>query len=296
MVDTKGARVAALVVLALWSGLLACGVVVTLLARRAPRQQAAAAGEIPRAVARRTALLRWAGVTVGLLVGVVAAQLGDLGVGLLLAAPLFGLCTLVGVLAGELTVRPPHGPTRTATVEVRRIRDYLPRHLSRAVAVAGGVLLVLLAATTAAGSPDDMGRPGRSLTRQCTADMFESRGPWPGSFYTGGLAVVVLAGLLLAYLALRAIVRRPRPGSPGDLAVDDALRRRAGYVVTGAVGVLIALPLAGVSLTAASGLLGTSCAPMWWTIAGWGAARPDSRVVHHGGLVWRCGVASNGQG
>lgn len=277
-----------LVILALWSGLLACGVAAVFLARQAGRRPAAAAGEIPRAVARRTALLRWAGVTAGLVVGVVAAQSGDLGVGLLLAAPLFGLCTLVGVLAGELTVRPPRGPTRTATVEVRRIRDYLPRHLSRAVAVAGGVLLVLITATTAAGSPDDMGRPGRWLTRQCTADMSESRGPWPGSFYTAGLAVVVLIGLLLAYLALRAIVRRPRPGSPDDIAVDDALRRRAGYVVTGAVGVLIAIPLAGVSLTAASGLLGTSCAPMWWTIAGWGllALTPASFA-----MVGWCGAA-----
>src|SRR5215211_664299 len=89
-----------------------------------------AAGELPQAVARRTAMLRWAGVTIGVIVGIIAARSGDLGMGLLMAAPLFGLCALVGVLAGELTVRPPRGPTRTAAVEVRRIRDYLPRHLS----------------------------------------------------------------------------------------------------------------------------------------------------------------------
>lgn len=258
--------------LVLLFGLVACVMAVVaaaFLMGRARRPPTDAVGEIPRAVARRTAMLRWAGVTIGVAVGIIAAGSGDLGVGLLLAAPLFGLCALIGVLAGELTVRPPRGPTRTAPVEVRRIRDYLPRHLSRVVAVAGGVLLILVGGTTAAGGPDDMGRPGRWLTRQCTIEMSESRGPWPGSYYTGGLMLVVLIGLLMAYLAVRTIVRRPRSGSAVDLAVDDAQRRRAAYVVTGAVGVLVAIPLAGVSLTAANGLLGMSCAPMWWTITGW---------------------------
>jgi hypothetical protein len=208
-------------------------------------------------------------VTIGVIVGVIVARSGDLGVGLLLAAPLFGLCALIGVLAGELTVRPPDGPMRTATIEVRRIRDYLPHRLGRAVAAGGAVLLVLLAATTAAGSPDDMGRPGRSLGRQCTPGTFESHGPWPGVFYTGRLVIVVLAGLLMAFLAVRAIVRRPRSGGASDLAGDDALRRRAARTVTGAAGILIAIPLAGVSLTAAGGLLGNSCAPTSWTVAGW---------------------------
>jgi hypothetical protein len=255
-------------ILVLLFGLMACGVLVALLARRAPRQPAVAAGDIPRAVAHRTAVLRWAGVTIGVIVGVITARSGDLGMGLLLAAPLFGLCVLVGVLAGELTARPPHGPTRTAAVEVRRIRDYLPRPLGRVVATAGGVLLVMLTATTWAGSTDGMGRPGRSLTWQCTIDSFESHGPWPGVFYTGRLVVVVLVGLLMAYLAVRAIVQRPRFGSTTDVAVDDALRKRSARVVTGAVGVLIAIPLAGVSMTAAGGLLGISCAPSWWTIMG----------------------------
>lgn len=256
-------------ILVLLFGLMTCGVLVALLVRRVPRQPAVAAGDISRAVARRTAVPRWAGVTIGLIVGLIAARSGDLGMGLLLAAPVFGLCVLIGVLIGELTVRPPHGRTRTAAVEVRRIRDYLPCQLSRVVATVGGVLLVLLAATTSAGGPDDMGRPGRSLTRQCTSDTLESHGPWPGLFYTGRLVAIVLVGLLMAYIAVRTIVRRPRSGSTSDLAVDDALRKRSTRVVTGAVGVLIAIPLAGVSLTAAGGLLSISCAPTWWTIMGW---------------------------
>jgi hypothetical protein len=218
-------------------GLMACGVLVALLVWRFSRRPADEAVDSSRAVARRTAMLRWAGVTIGLIVGVIAARSGDLGTGLLLAAPLFGLCTLIGVLAGELTVRPPRGPTRTAAVEVRRVDDYLPHRLSRVVAAAGGILLALLTATAAAGSPDDMGRPGRSLARQCTSDTFESHGPWPGMFYAGQLAVVVLVGLLMAYVAVHVIVRRPRSGGAGDLAGDDAQRRRAARTVTGAAGI-----------------------------------------------------------
>lgn len=254
---------AVLPIVMLVAGLVGFGVLAALLVWRPVRR-------IPTVVARRAATLRWAGVTIGLIAGLIAARSGDLGMGLLMAAPLFGLCALVGVLGGELLVRPPRGPTRTAAVEVRRIRDYLPRQLGRAVAVAGGLLLILLTVTTAAGSSDDMGRPGRSLSRQCTSDMSVSHGPWPGLYYTGRLAFVVAAGLLMAYLALRVIVRRPRSGNTDDMAVDDALRKRAARTVTGAVGVLIAIPLAGVSLTAAGGLLGISCAPTWWDIAGFG--------------------------
>jgi hypothetical protein len=212
-----------------------------------------------------TAMLRWAGVVVGAVVAVLAARSGGLGTGLLLAAPLFGLCVLIGVLAGELTVRAPRGATRTAAVEVRRIGDYAPRPLGWAVAAAAGALVVLVAVTAAAGSADDLGRPGRALVRQCTATSFESHGPWPGRFYAGPLAIVVLAGSLLTLVVMRAIARRPRSGADGD----DAQRRRSARTVTGAAGVLVAIPLAGVSLTAAVGLLGIACAPLWWKVAGW---------------------------
>ncbi|WP_432990372.1 hypothetical protein [Dactylosporangium sp. CA-233914] len=74
----------------------------------------------------------------------------------------------------------------------------------------------------------------------------------------------------MAYVAVYTIVRRPRSGSTSALAGDDTLRRRAARNVAGGVGTLIALPLAGVSLTAADGLLGISCAPTWRTVTGWG--------------------------
>ncbi|WP_424537211.1 hypothetical protein ACOZ38_14590 [Sphaerisporangium viridialbum] len=189
---------------------------------------------------------------------------------MMLAAPLFGLCVLAGVLVGEFSVRASDGQTRQAVVEVRQVRDYLPRQLSRAVITAACALVALLLATTAAGSPDDLGRAGRSLFRRCSPTSAEGHGPWAGSFYSFPLGIVVLVGVVAAVLALRQIVRRPRPENPsGRIVSDDVLRRRAANAVTGACGVLVTIPLIGVSLVTAAGLLSITCRPVSWTVTGW---------------------------
>jgi hypothetical protein len=218
---------------------------------------------------RRTTRWRWAGVAVGATLGVAVAATDSLDLGALLAAPVFGLCVLVGVLIGEASVAPPGGPTRTAALEVRTVRDYLPRRMSRTVGVAAVGLLALLAVTTANSGPDDAGNPGRALELRCPPAT-EDHGPWPGAFYSVPLAVVVLLGLVVAYVVLRNIVRRPRPGGAPDLiAVDDASRRRAARAVTGAGGILVGLPLAGVAATASWSLLDTACGPDWGRPVGW---------------------------
>lgn len=216
-------------------------------------------------IARTTGRARLVGVAVGVVVGVVAAYHGGLGRGLLLAAPLFALCVLAGVLVGELRVGAPSGPIRQAALEVRRVRDYLPRALARAVAAAGTLLALILVLTTAAGSPDDMGRAGRELVRRCSAAMTSGAGAWPGSYYSLPLAVVVLVGLVASGVVLTRVVRRPRQSH--DLEVDETMRRSAAGAVTAAVGLLIAIPLAGVSLVAGAAMVGISCHPAWWTIA-----------------------------
>jgi len=226
--------------------------------------------EVPAAVQRRTAMWRWSGVAAGAIAAVAVAASGALGRGLMLAAPLFGLFVLAGVLAGELSVRAPAERTRRAAVAVRRIADYVPRGLAGAVALAVTMLVALLCTTTAMGSADDLGRPGRVLVRQCSAALTEGHGPWVGSFYSIPLAVVVLVGLTAAAVALRQVVRRPRPGDPADLAAaDDELRRRAARTVIGACGVLITVPLIAVSLVTAEGFLAIGCRPGWWTAAAW---------------------------
>src|SRR3954452_3704237 len=77
-------------IVALVSVTIGFGVLAVLLLGRVPRELAAAAADVPREAARRMTVPRWAGVTGGVLAGVVAARSGGLGTGLLIAAPLFG--------------------------------------------------------------------------------------------------------------------------------------------------------------------------------------------------------------
>ncbi len=199
-----------------------------------------------------------------------AAGQGPLGRGPLLAGPVFGLCVLAGVAAGEISVRPAADRTRMAAVEVRRVRDYLPRGLAAAVTAAAAVLAALVAVTTVTAGPDDLGRAGRVLLLSCQAGLQQTYGPWPGSFYSVPLGAVVAAGLIAGGGALRVVIRRARTGADAvAVAADDALRRRAARTITGACGILVALPLAGVCLVSAGALLSISCHPAWWTYAGW---------------------------
>jgi hypothetical protein len=140
-------------------------------------------------------------------VGTVSATAGSLGRGVVLAGPLLAWCVLLGVVVGELRVTAPPEGERTAVLETRRVRDYLPWRLATVVLTAAVLLAGLLVTTTALGSGDAMGRAGRTLFRGCSASTSEATGPWPGSFYSVPLAVVVGCGLLLAAVALRQVVR-----------------------------------------------------------------------------------------
>jgi hypothetical protein len=215
-------------------------------------------------VQRSTARWRTAALGVGVVVGTVSATAGSLGRGVVLAGPLLAWCVLLGVVVGELRVTAPPEGERTAVLETRRVRDYLPWRLATVVLTAAVLLAGLLVTTTALGSGDDMGRAGRTLYRQCSAVRSEASGPWPGSFYSLPLAVVVGCGLLLAAVALRQVVRRPRQGV--DRSADDVLRRRAAETVTAAAGLLVVVPFAGVALVGGAALGSVSCAPAAWRV------------------------------
>ena len=131
-----------------------------------------------------------------------------------------------------------------------------------------------------------MDRAGRTLARQCSPILGQAVGPWPGSFYAVPLALVVLSGLVLAGLALRRVVHRPRSGD--DPRVDDALRRSAAEAVVAGCGLLVAVPLAGVSFFAALAVLGLDCAPAVWTAA---AAALGLLVPALAVLATRCALA-----
>lgn len=254
------------------SGLLALAVVVAVVlvvagARHAARP--AGAGARPssaavRAIARTTGRWRAAGLLGGAAAAAVVVQTGALGRGWLLAAPMFGLVVLAGAVTGELRAGRPRGAARTAALRTRRIRDALPPALSRSVLSAAVALALLLVVTTATGSTDDLGRPGRELLLRCSAAVTEAHGPWPGSFYSLPVGGLVLCGLLVAGLALRRVVLRP--WQPDDPDSDDLLRSRSAEAVTAAAGVLVAVPLAGAAAVAAAGLQGVGCGPVWFPV------------------------------
>ena len=233
-------------------------------------RKTATEADAPVTVRRHIAIWRWSGIAVGALAALAAAVSGTLGMGLMVAAPVFGASVLAGVLAGELSVRAPTGRTRRASIAVRHASDYIPRRLACSVATAAVGLGALLTMTTSIGSADSLGNAGRTLIRQCSAALTEGHGPWLGSFYSVPVAIMIFIGLTAAAFAMRQIVRRSRPGDPAALAAaDDILRSRAARTVTGACGVFVTVPLIASSLITAEGLLGISCRPNWWTAAAW---------------------------
>jgi hypothetical protein len=243
--------------------LLVAGLLVAVLLARPPLAVPARLG----AVARATRRWRLVGLLVGLVAAAWSVSSGALGRGLLLAVPLLCLCVLLGVVVGELGVRPPPTDRRSAALEVRRAGTYLPRVLTPLVAAATLSLGALLSFASAVGSADDLGRAGRALSRACSAVSAESSGPWPGSFYALPLGAVVVSGLVVAAVALTSITRRPRQGE--DPEVDDQLRQHAARGVVAAVGLLVTVPLVGTGLLAAGQLLRICAAPPAWTAVGW---------------------------
>jgi hypothetical protein len=248
--------------------LLVLAVVLIVAAVRPQPEPAGRAGPRLSIVRRRTSRWRWAGVALGMVLAGVALQFGGaLGRGLMVAGPLFALGILTGVITGELRVAAPTRAARSAPLEVRRVRDYVPRRLAVAVALGTVTLGALLLTTTALGSPDDLGRAGRWLVQACSEASTQGRGPWPGLFYSLPLAMIVLGGLVAAAAALQQVVRRPRQGE--DTAVDDTLRRHAASAVVAASGILVTVPLAGVGSIAGIALLGITCPPWWMPVLGW---------------------------
>ena len=227
------------------------------------------------AVARthlRTTAWRLAGLVVGILAAVtLAASPPDwLGLGVALAAPTFALCLLAGVIVGEVTGTAPAGATRTAAIEVRAARLFLPRAMTWWVVALTVGLTAFLTLTSLVADADDMGRAGRSLTVICGADHGETAGPWPGAYYSLPIGAAMLVGLGAAALAARAVARRRRP-QPDEAArtADDRIRRASARAITAACGVLTATPLAGSAQLAGGALLRVGCASPLLHLAGW---------------------------
>lgn len=210
-------------------------------------------------------LIRVAGIVAGLVAGYAVAGADRHGLGQALAVPVFGACLLAGVFLGELALpRPPTSGVRSARLTPRRVRDYLPRFPSIVLAALGGALLVLLTITTATGSADDEGRPGRVLWFDCPplddgSQMSSGRGPWPGVYYSVPILLTVLATAVVAAVVLRAVVHRSHADG-GDLSADG-YRRRSASTVMATLGLVVAVPLAGSAVFAGSAVRGGACTP-----------------------------------
>lgn len=285
----------------LWCAAVALAVAVGVVLRARPGAAPATGEHVDAAAvergARRAEVFRLLGVIGGGVVALVMAggAVGRLGLGIALAAPAFALCLLAGALAGEVAATVPVGASRTATLEVRTARRYLPRGLARWVGALAAGLLVLLTATSLSASPDDLGRAGRSLILACGADRTVAVGPWPGSYYSLPIGVTVLVGLGAAALVARTVARRRRPASdPAMLAADERARRRSARVVTAACGVLVAAPLAGCGLMAGAILVQTPCLSGPMRMAGW-ASLVLAAVAGVSGCVFAADVAASGR-
>lgn len=208
-----------------------------------------------------------------LVVGGVAAWLVngslDLGRGTMLVPAVLGLFVVLGVALAETVVRPPR-PTgvRNASLAPRLVADYLPPTL--AVATVGITVLHLgtLAFTTASASADDMGRAGRQIAARC-GNYASGAGPYPGSFYSVPLALLLLVTGLAAVAALTTVVRRPRGFAPDDVG-DDVLRRRSVTRVLAATGAAVAASHVGIAFFAGTALVRLECQRAWMDTVGWG--------------------------
>ncbi|MFJ3667227.1 hypothetical protein ACIPSE_12290 [Streptomyces sp. NPDC090106] len=165
-------------------------------------------GTVPRrASSDRRA--RWAGLLVGLVAARPVGSSDSLGVGILYAIPVFGLCAVAGLLVGEVLTAPPQGAVRTAGLAPRRIRDYVPPRMTLLLLAEAAALVILLTVAAVVASPDGMGRTGRSVSVSCPDGGTATSSPWPGLFY----GLPVLAALALSTTAciwsLARIVRRP---------------------------------------------------------------------------------------
>ena len=211
-------------------------------------------------------------MAVATLVGVVASWLVhrslDLGRGTMLAPAVLGLFVVAGVGLAETVVRPrrPSGP-RAASLTARRVADYLPRTLASAVAGITTLHVATLILTTLTASPDDMRRAGRQIAARC-GDIGNATGPYPGSFYSAPLTLLLLVVGLVAAAALIAVVRRPRGFAPDDVG-DDVLRRRSTTRVLAAAGAAVAASHTGIAFFAGTALLRMDCQRAWMDPAGW---------------------------
>jgi hypothetical protein len=241
-------------------------------------------GRYPGLAALRRATLRarYVGIVAGVVVFLVVAGLGRFSQGLFVAPAAAGAVMIAAVLIGQRLTYTRARTAGVAGLERRVVGDYLPIRLA---VTAAGLLLVLAVVgvwTTAVATPDDSGL-ARAFTQSCPTQAWDGQGPsdhtevhistpFPGGYYTPGMAAGIVAVVALAWVGVVATTRRPRNGADPELVrVDDALRRQTVEGIVAALGLVTAATLAGVSYAAALAVGAKACTDAYglgsWALA-----------------------------
>lgn len=196
------------------------------------RRSAAERSEVSRypqlvRLGRITLTLRYVGVCLGLTCIPLGAVFHSLvpfyGLIPVIMGCLIVICSTVGEIAMFNTAR----EVGVASLEPRRISDWLPTRLLIVSAVALVVFIVLIIGAWVNADPG-----GRSftVTASYNGELLGSASMWPfvGSYYAVPFLLVTGIFLVLAGIGGWVVVRRPRNGADPVLAQwDDALRRRS---------------------------------------------------------------------
>lgn len=172
-----------------------------------------------------------------------------------LGVPVLAACLWLGVLVGELTLSRPErlGP-RTAVLEVRHVRDYLPQPAVRGVlALTLGLVVVLVVGAVVSGPPifHWYRLPDVAAGDWTGWGVFEyfSADSWTGALVAG---LTIAGSLGFGWLLVRQVVRAPRAGVDAErFRLDEAWRRRTAQTITAACGVLVSAAMAGILFLAA---------------------------------------------
>ncbi|WP_432991621.1 hypothetical protein [Dactylosporangium sp. CA-233914] len=191
-------------------------------------------------------------MSAGLLAAILLAAGPEADIGPAVAMPVMAALLAAGLLAADRTVaRPESAGVRTARLVRRRVLDIVPIGPAAGVFVLTVGLSGLLAVTSAASTPHNFSEitpanPDDGRHIGCLSGGMTQSGPWPGWYY----AIPVLATIAVAVVALRGVVARPFAESAA--CSGDTYRRRTASAIVAAVGLVVAVPLAGAAYFAYS--------------------------------------------
>jgi hypothetical protein len=197
----------------------------------------------------RERLLRLGGLSAGLLVAVLLAAGSEPGIGPAVAMPAMAAILAAALWAADRTVpRPASAGVRTARLVRRRVLDIVPIGSAAGVVVLAVGLAGLLSVTGAASTPHSFSdstpaNPDDGRHIGCLSGGVAQSGPWPGWYYAIPVLATVVVAIVVAIVALRGVLTRPLVDSA--TFSGETYRRRTASAIVAALGLIVAVPLAG---------------------------------------------------